>query len=88
MQTPSKLTLEGFYRGRAEFLKTSTIKNKANGRVLCVKCGARIKVQPAQIEIHEAWHGLCKGNGEVFEAGVPYCPGCEEPPAETGCVHA
>ena len=88
MQTPVKLTLDGFYGRRAEFLRERTIKNEANGRVICRVCGTRIKILPAQIEIHEAGNGQCVGNGESFEAGVPYCPGCEELPAAEGCVHA
>jgi len=88
MQTPSKVTLEGFYRGRLEFLKMETVNNPANARVTCRKCGGRIKVVPVIMEIHDAADGQCVTRGESFEAGVPYCPACEELPASRGCVHA
>ena len=88
MQTPVKVTLDGFYRERAEFLEKQSGPGRGRYRVFCRTCGEQIKVQPAQIEIHEAANGQCKGNGEVFEAGIPYCPACEELPAGAGCVHA
>ena len=88
MQTPVKLTLEGFYQGRGVFLREKCYTNGATGRVLCRQCGTRIKAAPVFIEIHDAAKGQCVGNGEQFEAGVPYCPSCEELPASRGCVHA
>ena len=88
MQTPVKLTLEGFYQGRAVFLRDDCITNPHNGRVLCRHCGTRIKVAPVTVEIHAASNGKCLGEGEEFDAGVPYCPACEELPAGRGCVHA
>lgn len=88
MQTPVKVTLEGFYRGRAEFLKLGTVTHLVTGRVLCRKCGGRIKVQPVMIEIHDAAECRCEARCEHFEAGIPYCASCEELPAARGCVHA
>jgi hypothetical protein len=87
MKTPVKLTLEGFYQGRARFLRDECVTNSTTGRVCCRKCGTRIKAAPVTIEIHAASNGECVGEGEEFEAGVPYCPACEELPASRGCVH-
>ena len=42
----------------------------------------------AGIQIHEAGKAECTGNGEAFDAGIPYCPHCEALPANAGCVHA
>ncbi len=88
MQTPTKVTLDGFYLGRNEYLRNDTHTNYETMRVLCRKCGSRIKVLPAKIEIHDAANGQCVGGGESFETGIPYCPHCEEMPAAAGCVHA
>jgi len=88
MQTPTKVTLEGFYQARAEFLKELCYTNPETQMVLCRACGGRLKVVCACIEIHLSRNGQCGGEGEQFEAGVPYCPGCEELPASRGCVHA
>ena len=88
MQTPKRFMLEGFYQARAVFLRDQCVTNAATGRVLCRGCGGRIKAVPATIEIHELADGQCRGQGEQFEAGVPYCPCCEDLPAMTGCVHA
>jgi hypothetical protein len=88
MQTPNKVTLEGFYLARAKFLRDQCTTNEATNRVLCAQCGGRIKMAPVRIEIHAVANGQCVGNGEAFEAGVPYCPACEELPASRGCVHA
>ncbi len=88
MQTPQKMTLEGFYLGRAVFLRDECVTNGATGRVLCRQCGTRIKAAPVTIEIHAGSNGKCLGEGEEFEAGVPYCPACEALPASRGCVHA
>ena len=88
MQTPVKVTLEGFYQARKGYLAEKCHFHGVTGRMLCRKCGERIKMVAAKVEIHEAGNGQCVGNGERFEAGIPYCPGCEELPAAEGCVHA
>ena len=88
MQTPKQWTLEGFYQARARFLKEEAITNQANGRVICRSCGTRIKAAAVKIEIHEVGKAECMGNGEAFDAGIPYCPRCEPLPAGVGCVHA
>lgn len=88
MQAPKGVTLEGFYLGRAKFLCEECTSNAQTGVVLCRHCGGRIKAAAVQVEIHEAANGRCLGNGEGFEAGLPYCPSCEELPANVGCVHA
>lgn len=88
MQTPTRGTLEGFYRGRAEWMERETRAHTLTGQVICRTCGDRIHACLAQISIHDAANGECKGNGEAFEAGIPYCARCESMPANTGCVHA
>ena len=88
MQTPVKVTLEGFYQRREAFLRDECYSNGQTGVVLCCHCGGRIKGAAVKVEIHEASSGKCVGNGEQFEAGVPYCPHCEALPANRGCVHA
>ena len=88
MQTPKGLTLEGFYQARAVFLSDDCYTAAVSGRVCCKKCGGRIKVVAAKIEIHEAGKAECVGNGELFESAIPYCPHCEALPASVWCVHA
>ena len=88
MQTPSKVTLEGFYNARREWLEKNTRSNRLTGQVICRFCGDPVHCCAANIEIHDAANGQCKGNGENFDAAIPYCARCESMPANTGCVHA
>lgn len=88
MQTPAKVTLEYFYLMRSRFLKEECVTDEPSGWVVCQNCGTRLKVVEAQIEIHEGLSDTCRWNGEMFAAGIPYCPQCEELPANRGCVHA
>ena len=88
MQTPEKVTLEGFLEARVAFMRGVEARPDPRLTFRCRKCGATIKTVSAQISVHEARFGGCAGWGEVINAAIPYCPSCEELPAATGCVHA
>jgi hypothetical protein len=87
MQTPQRITLEGFYTGRRDYLRDLTQSSPFTGKVVCRWCGVQIKMAPVTVEIHGPSGDGCVGEGEEFEAGVPYCPRCEELPESRGCVH-
>jgi len=87
MQTPKRVTLEGFYQARVAYLNKQTSSSLLTGRVVCDVCGTQIQVASVPIEIHYVAAGRCVGEGEEFEAGIPYCPRCEALPESRGCVH-
>ena len=87
MQTPKGITLQEFHDARAAFLRDKCVSWPTTGVVTCAACGERIKCAPVVFEIHQAGEQQCIPEGDEFEAGVPYCPQCEELPASRGCVH-
>jgi len=54
----------------------------------CIVCGTPILHVRAALSIHNSARGGCEGlEQRVWNTGVPYCPACEEKPAERGCLH-
>lgn len=87
MQTPVKMTLEEYHQARREWLEKHTVAWPGNLGLQCVECAGVIRGFAVKLDVHKRELPGCQGDGETLETGVPYCPSCEELPAETGCVH-
>jgi hypothetical protein len=87
MKTPVKVTLEEYHQARCEWLKENTHTVEELPGLRCLACGGRVRVEPVTLELHARGLPGCQGDGETMLTGIPYCPGCEELPAKTGCVH-
>jgi hypothetical protein len=81
------MMFDKFYAERTEFLNRDCRGGTGRGEVYHRACGTRIRVVGATLHVHDQSHEGCVGNGEHFEAGIPYCPKCEPQPAAEGCVH-
>jgi hypothetical protein len=41
----------------------------------------------ADVSIHDSRFERCTGSGIVARVIVPFCPECEDRPADSGCFH-
>jgi hypothetical protein len=85
VRTPSRITASEFSDSLKSFLDACSV---LRGQTLCCTiCGASILYVRAALSIHDA---ACVGCEEpdqrVWNTVVPYCPKCEEKPAQRGCL--
>lgn len=86
MQTPNKISGQEFLNQKDAYYTESCIKGKEG--YLCRACDTSIHYVAACVSLHNSpFQDICAGWGEVFYATIPYCPKCEEPPADSGCLH-
>lgn len=87
MNTPHRVTPAEFYDLVKEHVAAHYLA--AESQVFtCKRCGSTIKCVTAFMSIHDAiWGDSCAGAGKVKRFAIPFCPKCEPPPAESGCLH-
>jgi hypothetical protein len=95
LKTPQRVTLEEFSKMRMDWIATNCrlvfdpfAPGDQNGFQVCRKCGGNVGIVGAYVALHDLRFGLaCAGSGKVLRMAIPYCPRCEERPAEQGCIH-
>jgi hypothetical protein len=90
MRTPSRISASEFSQSLKDFLNHSCILS--HHRLYCAMCGTPIVYVRASLLLHEAACPVCVSVASIMEnrawnTMVPYCPNCEEKPAEHGCLH-
>ena len=90
MRTPSRISASEFSQSLKHFLDYSCVLH--HHTLCCARCGTPIGYIRASLLLHGA---ACRACGSVettvenraWNTMVPYCPNCEERPAEHGCLH-
>lgn len=90
MRTPSRMPASEFSQSLKHFLNYICVLN--HHRLCCGRCGAPIVYVRAALQLHRAFCPACAGvettvENRAWNTMVPYCPICEEKPAERGCLH-
>ena len=85
VRTPCRITATDFSDSLKHFLDACSV---LRGNTLCCNnCGRSIQHVRAALSIHNSAGG-CEGlEQRIWNTLVPYCLGCEEKPAERGCLH-
>lgn len=88
MQTPNKIGRQEFIDQRNTYYAESCTWNERRYIHLCRKCEMPIQFVNAYVSLHYSpFQDVCAGEGKVIQAPIPYCPKCEKPPADSGCLH-
>jgi hypothetical protein len=54
----------------------------------CPSCHVEMHEKLVYLSLHATEFGVrCAGPGQVVKVTLPWCPGCEDEPEETGCLH-
>lgn len=90
MRTPSRISASEFSQSLKGFLNDSCILS--HHRLYCAMCGTPIAYIRASLLLHDGACPACDSIETAVEnrgwnTMVPYCPSCEEKPAELGCLH-
>ena len=87
MRTPSSHTWAEFSDSLREFLDDQCVL--VENRLRCRDCGTLIVHSRVVVSIHDsAFHNACVAfDRRAWTMTLPYCPLCEEKPAELGCLH-
>ena len=86
VRTPSRMTASDFSDSLKYFIQHNCVVNRRS--LCCAICGSPIMYVRAALWIHAT---TCPGCGNANDWSchvmVPYCPRCEEKPAERGCLY-
>jgi hypothetical protein len=90
MRTPSRVSASEFSQSLKDFLIHSCILSHHS--LYCAICGAPIVYVRAALLLHDAACPACGSvdttvENRAWNTMVPYCPNCEEKPAQRGCLH-
>lgn len=86
MEIPkSKQTKEQFLGDIEKHVKENYALFDLDNFFYCKKCCNRIAWIICHVSVHDlVWEDVCAGGGQVVNAMVPYCPGCEGKPKNIG----
>jgi hypothetical protein len=88
MRTPSRVDWNQFQLSVRSFYDDCCRQSNTSERPVCKKCGTEIATIIAFMAVHdERLADSCAGPGRVWQLPIPYCPRCEEKPANHGCIH-
>ena len=75
------------HKGDMIYVQPKSVGGKNNP--YCYGCNSRIKSKKVAMSVHfKEWVdiGVPAGEGEVRWINIPYCPNCEEAPADAGVI--
>jgi hypothetical protein len=86
VRTPCRITASEFSDSLKHFLDACCVLRRDT--LCCTICGASILYVRAALSIHDAACAGCEEpDQKVWNTVVPYCPRCEERPAQRGCLY-
>jgi hypothetical protein len=79
------MTTSDFSDSLKSFIQHNCVLNRHS--LSCADCGSAIMYVRAALWVHDRTCAGCDdANDFIFHVMVPYCPRCEEKPAECGCL--